>query len=53
MMIGCEEKRIADAEFADQIFCVNAVDWSEDNRVSVCTERGIIIMVQNQQSVKN
>lgn len=42
-MMGCE-KRTADAEFSDQIFCHNAVQWSEDNRVSVCSEKGIIIM---------
>ncbi|XP_022326341.2 general transcription factor 3C polypeptide 4-like isoform X1 [Crassostrea virginica] len=43
-MIGCEEKRTADAEFADQILCHNAVQWSKDNRISVCTEKGISIM---------
>ncbi|XP_048774069.2 uncharacterized protein LOC125679140 [Ostrea edulis] len=46
-MIGCEERRTASAEFADQIFCLDAVEWSEDNRISVCTERGIIIMEMN------
>ncbi|XP_061188237.1 general transcription factor 3C polypeptide 4-like [Saccostrea echinata] len=43
-MLRCEEKRVADVEFSDQIFCHDAVKWSEDNRVSLCTERGIIIM---------
>lgn len=52
-MIGCEERRTASAEFADQIFCLDAVEWSEDNRISVCTERGIIIMVQNQNIVQS
>ncbi|XP_062620773.1 uncharacterized protein LOC134282393 [Saccostrea cucullata] len=43
-MLRCEEKRVADVEFSDQIFCHDAVKWSEDNRISLCTERGIIIM---------
>lgn len=50
-MIGCEEKRTADAEFADQILCHNAVQWSKDNRISVCTEKGISIMVNMKRNI--